>query len=34
MCEVIAVVNQKGGCSKTTVTANLGIGILRFLRYS
>lgn len=27
MAIVIAVANQKGGCSKTTVTANLGIGL-------
>ena len=27
MATVIAVANQKGGCSKTTVTANLGIGL-------
>ncbi len=27
MCRVIAVANQKGGCSKTSVVANLGIGL-------
>ena len=27
MAKVIAVANQKGGCSKTSVTANLGIGL-------
>ena len=27
MCKVIAVANQKGGCSKTSVVANLGIGL-------
>ena len=27
MATVIAIANQKGGCSKTTVTANLGIGL-------
>ncbi len=27
MAIVIAVANQKGGCSKTSVTANLGIGL-------
>jgi len=26
MAKVIAVANQKGGCSKTLVVANLGIG--------
>lgn len=29
MCKVIAVAMQKGGCSKTTVVANLGIGLAR-----
>ena len=27
MCTVYAVCNQKGGCSKTSVTVNLGIGM-------
>ena len=27
MCTVYAICNQKGGCSKTSVTVNLGIGM-------
>ena len=27
MCKVYAICNQKGGCSKTSVTLNLGIGL-------
>ena len=27
MCEVISIVNQKGGCSKTTSAVNIGIGL-------
>ena len=27
MCIVYAVANQKGGCSKTSVTVNLGVGL-------
>ena len=29
MCKVIAVAMQKGGCSKTTVSLNLGIGLAK-----
>ncbi len=29
MCKVLAVVTQKGGCSKTTTSVNLGIGLAR-----
>ena len=27
MCKVYAICNQKGGCSKTSVTLNLGVGL-------
>ena len=27
MCKVISIVNQKGGCSKTTSAVNIGIGL-------
>ena len=29
MCKIIAITNQKGGCSKTTSTVNIGIGLAR-----
>ena len=29
MCKIIAVAMQKGGCSKTSVTLNLGVGLAR-----
>ena len=29
MCKVIAVAMQKGGCAKTSVSLNLGIGLVR-----
>ena len=32
MAKVIAVANQKGGSSKTSVVANLGIGLTRIHR--
>ena len=27
MCIIYAIANQKGGCSKTSVTVNLGVGL-------
>ena len=29
MCKIIAITNQKGGCSKTTSKVNIGIGLAR-----
>ena len=29
MCKIIAVAMQKGGCAKTSVTLNLGVGLAR-----
>lgn len=29
MCKIIAVAMQKGGCAKTSVSLNLGVGLAR-----